>query len=201
MGFFDSDSSDVDVDYPWHPNDGIVNSISMSGPKVGFNPNRDKPEIIAASSSTTSFKAGVFYSMPILKGWDHLGIVGIGLWQILPFYTGIANRLVSLPTTDGSNPSHRHLEAVVAPPATVEKIPGAVPLQVAGMASSTFCTSLEKQIEDLCNGKHNGFLSTIDCVHLKSEYKSSPWCQIQSQTLVSNSHDNESVTQIARRLR
>ena len=32
------DGSDVGLDYHWHTNDGVVNTVSMDGPKVGFNP-------------------------------------------------------------------------------------------------------------------------------------------------------------------
>jgi triacylglycerol lipase len=97
MGFFDRvNAVDVPVNATWHPNDGVVNTISMQGPTVGFNVSRDVPEIIQVNTSTI-IDTGIFYHMPVLSGWDHMAIIGVGLWKILPFYTELASMLASLP--------------------------------------------------------------------------------------------------------
>jgi triacylglycerol lipase len=82
-------------DQSWWPNDGVVNSISMSGPKIGA---IDHIINIDPSQVATTFRPGIWHFMGELKGWDHLDVVGQQTrLDSRDFYLALARMLASLP--------------------------------------------------------------------------------------------------------
>jgi triacylglycerol lipase len=82
-------SHGVPVD-AWWPNDGVVNTVSMDGPKLG------------STDSVVSFgqeaQAGVWNYMGLMDGYDHVDIIGIGrTGDVREWYRRLADMLGSLP--------------------------------------------------------------------------------------------------------
>jgi triacylglycerol lipase len=84
---------DVSHDGPaeaWWPNDGVVNTISMDGPKLG------STDAIAPIGSLPG--PGVWNYMGLMDSYDHADILGIGtLRDVRPWYRSLAEQLASLP--------------------------------------------------------------------------------------------------------
>lgn len=106
MGTYSHEAEgDVTIDASWHPNDGSVNTVSMSGPTIGKY--GDSSKIIKHDTSTDEVndkcEAGVYHNiLPILDGWKHVAI--IGLYQKLdayPLYQAIA-KMVHNEDEDGN---------------------------------------------------------------------------------------------------
>jgi hypothetical protein len=164
MGAFDRvDSSDIAVSDEWHQNDGVVNTISMSGPKVGFSDSRDKAEIIPFSGG--DILPGKFYSMPPLNDWDHISIVGLGLYNVFPFYKQIAQRLQTLSTSDTSLSN-----AAPAVPSSMD--PQNVP--------PIYCNATDYYNFVCVNTDSTGatLMQGDDCSRLHSEMETPNWCHI-----------------------
>jgi triacylglycerol lipase len=82
-------------DQTWWPNDGVVNTISMSGPKLGSS---DHIVHTGKTPANGPLEAGVWHFMGVLTGWDHLDIVGQQTrLDYRAFYLGLAELLASLP--------------------------------------------------------------------------------------------------------
>ena len=95
MGSHTQDSSNrVIIDNRWFPNDGVVNTISMSGPKIGSTDSiieYDKRPVL-----------GAWNHMGILNGWDHfdyLGLFNNDFSDPRPFFGKLANYLGALPAS------------------------------------------------------------------------------------------------------
>lgn len=91
MGFWAKDDVETDIDSDWYENDGVVNTISMNGPKlrssdniVNYNPNNLAP--------------GVWNDMGKLN-WDHIQVIGWNAdWaKVKNFYLAHAELLADLP--------------------------------------------------------------------------------------------------------
>lgn len=76
------------IDKGWFPNDGVVNSISQDGPKLGSS------DIIEEFNGEA--KIGQWNVMPKLKNYDHMDIVGT-FAKVKDWYMGYAEQLRSLP--------------------------------------------------------------------------------------------------------
>ncbi|KJB88437.1 lipase [Paenibacillus sp. E194] len=90
VGSFAYDSpGHVVIDEEWWPNDGLVNTISMDGPKNGSNDQiityQGKPQI------------GKWNYLGLMDSWDHLDIVGLGLKNTDYFFLDLADMLTELP--------------------------------------------------------------------------------------------------------
>lgn len=81
-------------DEKWWQNDGIVNTISMNGPKLG-----STDEIVPYDGTP---KIGKWNDMGIQENWDHADYIGLSLSYVLgiekieDFYRGVADMLGSL---------------------------------------------------------------------------------------------------------
>ncbi|MBM7622818.1 esterase/lipase family protein [Sporohalobacter salinus] len=86
------------IDKSWWSNDGVVNTISQNGPKIGA----DHSEIINWDyiPEPSVFEPGVWNHMPVLNSVDHCDIIGIKGDNVneYKFYSELCNRLMSLPT-------------------------------------------------------------------------------------------------------
>jgi triacylglycerol lipase len=74
----------------WWPNDGVVNTVSMDGPRLG------------STDSIVSFgqeaQPGVWNYMGLMDGYDHADIIGIGtIRDVRDWYRRLADRLGALP--------------------------------------------------------------------------------------------------------
>lgn len=76
-------------DRDWWANDGVVNTISMKGPKLG------SADRIVPYHGT--LQRGVWNDMGIVEMYDHLEIVGFGRRTIDSWYLDLARLLASLP--------------------------------------------------------------------------------------------------------
>jgi triacylglycerol lipase len=93
MGSYVQDSPNrVIIDKSWYANDGVVNTISMDGPKINSTDRiveyHDKPE------------RGVWNDMGVLQGWDHfdyLGQFNSNYSDPRPFFDRLANYVSALP--------------------------------------------------------------------------------------------------------
>jgi triacylglycerol lipase len=93
MGSYVQDSPNrVIIDKSWYANDGIVNTVSMNGPKINSIDRiveyHDKPE------------RGVWNDMGVLQGWDHfdyLGQFNSDFSDPRPFFDRLANYVSALP--------------------------------------------------------------------------------------------------------
>ena len=72
----------------WWKNDGVVNTISMNGPKLG------STDSIVTYNGTPQI--GKWNAMGSLY-YDHLAVVGIGPYNMLGWYRNLASQLGSLP--------------------------------------------------------------------------------------------------------
>jgi triacylglycerol lipase len=82
-------SHGVPVD-AWWPNDGVVNTISMDGPKL------DSTDSIVDFSSGP--QTGVWNYMGLMDSYDHADIIGIGTFHdVRDWYRRLADMLASLP--------------------------------------------------------------------------------------------------------
>ncbi|MBL4796062.1 MAG: hypothetical protein JKY50_01470 [Oleispira sp.] len=93
MGEYTQDSPNrVIIDKSWFPNDGVVNTISMDGPK-----NNSDDRIVAYAGMPIR---GVWNDMGILQGWDHfdyLGQFNSDYGDPRPFFDKLANYVGALP--------------------------------------------------------------------------------------------------------
>jgi triacylglycerol lipase len=93
MGGYTQDSPNrVIIDESWFPNDGIVNTISMNGPK-----NNSDDRIVAYDGQPIR---GVWNDMGVLQGWDHfdyLGQFNSDYSDPRPFFKKLANYVGALP--------------------------------------------------------------------------------------------------------
>ena len=79
----------------WWPNDGVVNTVSMSGPKLG---SRDRIEHVVSDRAVATFTPGIWHAMGLLAGWDHLDVVGQQTRKdFRQFYLDLAALLADLP--------------------------------------------------------------------------------------------------------
>jgi triacylglycerol lipase len=101
IGTFLTKSGPYVVDAKWLPNDGTVNTISMSGPKVypqGYTGKRD--EIVDLPEGGTP-RIGKWNYLGVLKGVDHFDVVGVNFgwhpYDPLPWWLKHVSVLGSLP--------------------------------------------------------------------------------------------------------
>jgi triacylglycerol lipase len=74
----------------WWPNDGVVNTVSMNGPKLG-----STDAIVSIGSQPIP---GVWNYMGLMGSYDHADIIGIGTRRdVRQWYRSLAERLTSLP--------------------------------------------------------------------------------------------------------
>lgn len=74
MGRYTQDVDEkVLIDKKWFQNDGVVNTISMDGPKID-----SKDEIVECNKYSEDIPKGTWNHMGILDSVDHVQIVGIG---------------------------------------------------------------------------------------------------------------------------
>ena len=74
----------------WWPNDGVVNTISMDGPKLG-----STDAIVSIGPEPVS---GVWNYMGLMDSYDHVDIIGIStIRDVRDWYRSLAERLTSLP--------------------------------------------------------------------------------------------------------
>ncbi len=62
-----------EFDDVWWPNDGVVNTVSMSGPRLGSG---DRIVTVVKPAETQQWQPGVWHFMGVKQGWDHLDLVG-----------------------------------------------------------------------------------------------------------------------------
>ncbi|MCY9514451.1 esterase/lipase family protein [Paenibacillus apiarius] len=79
----------VAIDSDWWQNDGLVNTISMSGPRNGSN-----DQIIAYNGRP---QMGKWNYLGLMASWDHADTVGLSLTNPHEWYRDIADLLGSLP--------------------------------------------------------------------------------------------------------
>ncbi|HEY1013870.1 MAG TPA: lipase, partial [Herpetosiphonaceae bacterium] len=85
-------SGKVVIDSSWFANDGVVNTISMNGPKLG-----STDRIISFNGSGTPQK-GVWNHRGFLDSYDHADVIGIGLHHNVDgWYRDLAVSLGKLP--------------------------------------------------------------------------------------------------------
>jgi triacylglycerol lipase len=90
----------------WWPNDGVVNTVSMSGPKLG---SRDRIINLAPDQDYPPFMPGIWHFLGVKEGWDHLDIVGQQTrLDYRTFYLDMARLLAALPaeTTEFEKTTH-----------------------------------------------------------------------------------------------
>lgn len=73
----------------WRPNDGVVNTVSMAGPRRG-----SSDEIVPFDGIP---RRGVWNSLGVQSGWDHMAITGHGPWRVIGLYIDLAKILHGLP--------------------------------------------------------------------------------------------------------
>ena len=79
----------------WWPNDGVVNSLSMSGPKIG---SRDHIVNVEKDQPMPVFQPGKWHFMGLLQGWDHLDVIGQQtMLDYREFYLRLGKLLAELP--------------------------------------------------------------------------------------------------------
>ena len=75
---------------PWWPNDGVVNTISMDGPKLA-----STDAIVNIGPQPVP---GVWNYMGLMDSYDHAAVIGIGTFRdVRDWYRSLAERLASLP--------------------------------------------------------------------------------------------------------
>jgi triacylglycerol lipase len=75
---------------PWWPNDGVVNTISMDGPKLA-----STDAIVNIGPQPVP---GVWNYMGLMDSYDHAAIIGIGTFRdVRDWYRSLAERLAALP--------------------------------------------------------------------------------------------------------
>lgn len=83
-------SGKVPINSSWWRNDGVVNTISMNGPKLG------STDQIAAYNGTP--RLGAWNDMGLLSSYDHSDVIGIGLYyDMRGWYTTLSGQLAALP--------------------------------------------------------------------------------------------------------
>ncbi|WP_202976448.1 esterase/lipase family protein [Anaerophilus nitritogenes] len=93
MGSHTRDDGSISIDQNWWPNDGVVNTYSMNGPKLGSN---DK--IINYDNNP---RKGVWNFMGVLDSTDHMEILGIGtISKKGKWYRNFADILGNLPQSN-----------------------------------------------------------------------------------------------------
>lgn len=127
----------------WQPNDGVVNTISMSTDGAG-----------TAVTFAGSSQVGKWNTMPQLNRLDHLAVTGITLHtQVLDLYVAHAKLLASLPTTS----SRRLADSTAA----VEKLDAAI-LSLTAAATSV---ETKSDLESLCKSPKNAYAQSY-CTHM-----------------------------------
>ncbi|HEY1017155.1 MAG TPA: lipase [Herpetosiphonaceae bacterium] len=79
----------VPITSAWWQNDGVVNTISMNGPKVG-----STDRIVRLGSAPLR---GAWNDMGVLASYDHIDIIGLSLYDVRGWYRTLANQLAALP--------------------------------------------------------------------------------------------------------
>ncbi|MGE5372988.1 MAG: esterase/lipase family protein [Solirubrobacterales bacterium] len=80
----------VPIDKSWWQNDGVVNTKSMNGPKLG------SPDQIVNYNGIP--QVGKWNYMGLWSSWDHTDIIGITtLWSVVGFYQNMGALIGSLP--------------------------------------------------------------------------------------------------------
>lgn len=83
-----SGSGMVTIDKSWWKNDGVVNTISMKGPKGAT----------ILDYTGQSVEKGIWYNKPLYNGYDHFDIIGLSLFtDVRPLYLNHAGLISSLP--------------------------------------------------------------------------------------------------------
>ncbi|RLN45024.1 hypothetical protein BBJ29_003908 [Phytophthora kernoviae] len=120
----------------WQPNDGVVNTISMSHDGVG-----------TAVSFAGSSQIGKWNKMPQLNRLDHLAVIGVTLHtQVLDLYFGHAKVLASLPASSSSR-------RLADSPAAVEQLDAAI----LSLAAATTSVETKSDLEALCESPKNSY--------------------------------------------
>ena len=84
-----------EFDAAWWPNDGVVNTVSMSGPRLGSD---DRIVAVVRPEATNRWQPGIWYFMGVKRGWDHLDLVGQQTGHDYErFYLAIGELLHGLP--------------------------------------------------------------------------------------------------------
>lgn len=86
--FTRSGEEEPDIDRSWWPSDGIVNTVSASGPKIN-----STDEIVDFGGTP---EIGKWNYMGI-QNMDHMAVVGIGKYSVTNLYLTIAGRVCGLP--------------------------------------------------------------------------------------------------------
>lgn len=104
MGSWKTDDGTVDINGDWYENDGVVNTISMNGPKLG-----SSDEIV--NFNENNIQPGVWNYMGKLN-WDHMQVVGLySDWnEVKSFYLNHAAFLASLP---GEQPNQVVIDSLI----------------------------------------------------------------------------------------
>ncbi len=97
IGCYAIDHGQVEINEDWFENDGIVNTISMNGPKI------NSPDIIVPYDPN-NVEPGIWNDMGKIR-WDHVQVIGfLSDWsRIKAFYLGHAEILAQLPKDDPVN--------------------------------------------------------------------------------------------------
>ncbi len=108
IGFWDKNDGPINIHKGWYENDGVVNTISMNGPKLS-----SSDRIVAFDSN--NIQAGVWNDMGKVKV-DHMQVIGwLQNWeQTKGFYLNHASLLAGLPgEKPGTFAVEEELETVV----------------------------------------------------------------------------------------
>jgi len=76
-------------DEAWWANDGVVNTVSENGPKLG------STDVIVAAGATV--RSGIWNYMGVRTGVDHLENVGMGVQPVEDYYKAMAATVAALP--------------------------------------------------------------------------------------------------------
>jgi len=94
ISVFMGDYTSNNIDSSWFHNDGVVNTISQSGPTISSS----DTIVSVPPSSLPELHAGEFNYFGVQDGWDHLALVGFDIeYTIGTLYLPIANILNGLP--------------------------------------------------------------------------------------------------------
>lgn len=104
LGFWGQDDGDVDINKDWYENDGVVNTISQNGPKLGSSD-------VIVEFNEEDLNPGIWNHMGKLD-WDHGQVIGLNSdWnKVKEFYLNHAALLASLP---GEEPDPTAVQSLV----------------------------------------------------------------------------------------
>lgn len=91
MGRFTDSQKLPPIDPCWWENDGIVNTISMDGPKIG-----STDRIITPQQPEFDPLPGVWHYLGVIDDYDHMEIVNVGFKKAWVLYSQLANLISSL---------------------------------------------------------------------------------------------------------